>query len=1510
MLERILTPSPNWYCSRTSDTSSKGLLGFAGRNSVYLVDVTGPTPVFSGELAGHTDRVSGFTFCHHPAQEDLCVSCSDDGTVKIWDITSGSVVKEHQVHQNIISALHWSPLVKDLIISGDEKGIIICFWYNRNDTQQLFPEPRTIFCLSCSPHHEDHVAVGYKDGMIVLIDISRKGEVIHRLRGHNDEIHALSWCPLLQNEEALYSRQEEIPEAELNGEPAPESTTECYFLASGSRDQTIRIWNSNRGKGLMTLKLPFLKRRGGAIDTIGKERLWLTVHWPPGWPTQIVSSCFGGELLLWDLTKSGKQKWTLFGLSSEWQNHSRIAFSLCSLKMADGKELLFSTSMDRDVKCWDMQTLDCRWTMPTLGGYVYNLAFSSIDVGCLAVGVGDTMIRVWHTLSLHNKFEVKSFWQGIKGKVMALSWHPAREGFLAFGTDDGKVGIIDTYSNKLPQISSSYHKKSVYTVAWGPAIPPVSRGGDGDKPFVTLYSCAGEGIILQHNPWKLTVEAHDINKLIQDTNAIKYKLPLRSEFNWKPDGKVLAIGNEDGSIEIFNAPELKLLCTIQQHHKLVNAIRWHHDHGNQPELGYLIASGSVNAVIYVHNLQNVIENPPDTPALIPAPYRTLPGHTAKITSLAWSPHHDGRLVSASYDGTAQVWDVLKEEPLCNYRGHKGRLLCVRWSPVDPDSIWTGADDFTVHNWMVSKQEFTRPPKGKKQTELELKRNSQLKPKTKKKKRAVKEITRQDFTDSLNAEENPACANEMASEPEEEETEVQDQGSEVQQDAPMAASSSKAKSHIKHLPAVRIEQSVDEKKREKPDLFLKKRKSRSILPLSTALDHKLKEEMMQDCLTLTKVCYSKEPEIVSKCIPGAGEYIHLGLFTDRAAVHRVIKEEGANHLENGHPDLFHHLMIWKGDLSGALKVASERGELTDYLVSLSSMAGYLVWVQTVEAFVKQLCFQEEYVKAACYLLAIQRVYAAVELLKSHQLYREAIVLAKARLLPEDPVLKDLYTTWAAVLEKGGHYYMAAKCYLGLDSPYDAAKVLSKKGDVASLKVAAEVALVAGEREQSAIFALRCAQELLSARDWLGAQEVLKHLESLLGQRLVFCTSELLSKHLIEGKIIVWPDTSPPQYHDWVTGKDLSFTDMLIEVWKMEFKLDSENARTALQQLNTVDYPPVTASTSSKQLLLYLSHDLTLAVLNCLKISWGDAIISLLHTVTRCFDIGNFELMQRIYKLALPKGPSYLLNKVDGQNTCSMAASESLNAFFYYGQLYEFWWNQSSVPCEFTTLPKQESCEQNHSSVAIETPEVIEAAADVKENTKAVSCSSTAGEMQMDIKEASRQQLLERVSQLENYKVLLSDLQAYIQSIQREIKDIQDSMVKMVLEHKKNLAAATQTRDLEEDKEGQTEDTKDSAKTEIDACLTPVDSCSSSTGDFPSVASLTEALSELHKRMAEIPEDSKRFPFPDVLECCLVLLHIGSHHPFDLPADVQQLACDLLQKYGKTGTFLKARQRFFT
>lgn len=49
------------------------------------------------------------------------------------------------------------------------------------------------------------------------------------------------------------------------------------------------------------------------------------------------------------------------------------------------------------------------------------MSFSPVATGRLALGVGDSMIRVWNTLSIQNPYETKTYWQGIKSKVTAVS---------------------------------------------------------------------------------------------------------------------------------------------------------------------------------------------------------------------------------------------------------------------------------------------------------------------------------------------------------------------------------------------------------------------------------------------------------------------------------------------------------------------------------------------------------------------------------------------------------------------------------------------------------------------------------------------------------------------------------------------------------------------------------------------------------------------------------------------------------------------------------------------------------------------------------------------------------------------------------------------------------------------------------------------------------------------------------------------------------------------------------
>lgn len=52
----------------------------------------------------------------------------------------------------------------------------------------------------------------------------------------------------------------------------------------------------------------------------------------------------------------------------------------------------------------------------------------------------------------------------------------------------------------------------------------------------------------------------------------------------------------------------------------------------------------------------------------------------------------------------------------------------------------------------------------------------------------------------------------------------------------------------------------------------------------------------------------------------------------------------------------------------------------------------------------------------------------------------------------------------------------------------------------------------------------------------------------------------------------------------------------------------------------------------------------------------------------------------------------------------------------------------------------------------------------------------------------------------------------------------------------------------------------------------------------------------------------FPRPDVVECCLVLLHLSKTSP--MSDALQEQAKDLLQKYGTSPFILKASRRFLT
>ena len=221
-----------------------------------------------------------------------------------------------------------------------------------------------------------------------------------------------------------------------------------------------------------------------------------------------------------------------------------------------------------------------------------------------------------------------------------------------------------------------------------------------------------------------------------------------SEVAWGPECCCVALGRADGRLEIVwvdpqptpapgaevglgeegavqeDAPEaegisspplaLKVVGWAADHTRMVNRVRWHAWAGST-EYGlseeeraaqWWLATASDDGTARVYDAGGVQGG--TLVGALPC-LRVLRGHTAHITGLAWSPHDTKLLATASYDKTAQVWDVHTGAAVANMRGHSGRVFAVAWNQLEPGVIFTGSDDHSVRAWDATRQPFRSPP---------------------------------------------------------------------------------------------------------------------------------------------------------------------------------------------------------------------------------------------------------------------------------------------------------------------------------------------------------------------------------------------------------------------------------------------------------------------------------------------------------------------------------------------------------------------------------------------------------------------------------------------------------------------------------------------------------------------------------------------------------------------------------------------------------------------------------
>ena len=212
-------------------------------------------------------------------------------------------------------------------------------------------------------------------------------------------------------------------------------------LASGSLDNTIKLWNVNTGNLLQTLK--------------GHSELVNSVAYSPDGQT-VASGSLDKTIKLWNIN-TGNLLQTLEG-------YYIVAYS------PDGQTLaLASGSDDKTIKLWDVNTGNLLQTLEGHSNSVLSVAYSP-DGQTVASGSRDSTIKLWNvktgkllqTFTDHSDF------------VTSVAYSPDGQ-TVASGSRDSTIKLWNVKTGKLLQTFKG-HSSWVYSVAYSPDGQTVASG--------------------------------------------------------------------------------------------------------------------------------------------------------------------------------------------------------------------------------------------------------------------------------------------------------------------------------------------------------------------------------------------------------------------------------------------------------------------------------------------------------------------------------------------------------------------------------------------------------------------------------------------------------------------------------------------------------------------------------------------------------------------------------------------------------------------------------------------------------------------------------------------------------------------------------------------------------------------------------------------------------------------------------------------------------------------------
>jgi periodic tryptophan protein 1 len=211
----------------------------------------------------HTGAVLGLAFNRH--QRHVLASCSEDATIKLWDVGRAECLQTYGYHKDKVQAVRWHCEESSVLASGafDRQ---LCILDVRHQTPATsWTLTADVESLEWNPHAPNQLLVSTEDGMVSCYSVEAGAKPLWSFQAHDKSVSAITFSPGLPNLLATISTDKTFKLWDLSA-PAPRclASTETslgklfcgsffedspYLLAVGGK-KGLKIYNTYEMEGI------------------------------------------------------------------------------------------------------------------------------------------------------------------------------------------------------------------------------------------------------------------------------------------------------------------------------------------------------------------------------------------------------------------------------------------------------------------------------------------------------------------------------------------------------------------------------------------------------------------------------------------------------------------------------------------------------------------------------------------------------------------------------------------------------------------------------------------------------------------------------------------------------------------------------------------------------------------------------------------------------------------------------------------------------------------------------------------------------------------------------------------------------------------------------------------------------------------------------------------------------------------------------------------------------------